>query len=53
VLNATFSNVLAISWRQIVVVEEAGVPGENHRPWDFGLNRKILFSADFFSFFAL
>ena len=28
--NATFSNITAISWRPILVVEEAG---ENHRPW--------------------
>jgi hypothetical protein len=32
-INATFSNISAISWRPILVVEEAGVPGENHRPW--------------------
>ena len=31
--NATFSNISAISWRPALVVEEAGVPGENHRPW--------------------
>jgi hypothetical protein len=31
--NATFSNISAISWRPVLVVEEAGVPGENHRPW--------------------
>ena len=31
--NVTFSNILAISWRPVLVVEEAGVPGENHRPW--------------------
>ena len=31
--NATFNNISAISWRPVVVVEEAGVPGENHRPW--------------------
>ena len=30
--NATFSNISAISWRPVLVVEEAGVPGENHRP---------------------
>jgi hypothetical protein len=30
--NATFSNISAISWRPALVVEEAGVPGENHRP---------------------
>ena len=23
----------AISWRPVLVVEEAGIPGENHRPW--------------------
>ena len=28
--NATFSNISAISWRPVLVVEEAG---ENHRPW--------------------
>jgi hypothetical protein len=33
VFNATFSNVSAISWRPVLVVEEAGVLGENHRPW--------------------
>jgi hypothetical protein len=29
----TFSNISAISWRPVLVVEEAGVSGENHRPW--------------------
>jgi len=33
VLKATFSNISAISWRPVLVVEEAGVPGENHRLW--------------------
>jgi hypothetical protein len=32
VFNATFSNISAISWRPVLVVEEAGVPGESHRP---------------------
>jgi hypothetical protein len=32
VLSATFSNISAISWRPVLVVEETGVPGENHRP---------------------
>jgi hypothetical protein len=27
--NATFNNISAISWRPVLVVEEAGVPGEN------------------------
>jgi hypothetical protein len=31
--NDTFNNISATSWRQLLAVEEAGVPGENHRPW--------------------
>jgi hypothetical protein len=27
---ATFSNISAISWRPVLVVEKAKVPGENH-----------------------
>jgi hypothetical protein len=30
--NVTFSNISAISWRPVLVVEEAEVPRENHRP---------------------
>jgi hypothetical protein len=30
VFNATFMDISAISWRPDLVVEEAGVPGENH-----------------------
>jgi hypothetical protein len=33
VFNTTFSNISAISWRPVLVVEEAVVPGENHQPW--------------------
>jgi hypothetical protein len=33
VFNAIFSNISAISWQPVSVVEEAGVPGENYRPW--------------------
>jgi len=33
VFNATFSNILVISWRPDLVVEEARVPTEYHRPW--------------------
>ena len=32
VLNTTFNNISAISWRAVLLVEEAGVSGENHRP---------------------
>ena len=29
--NATFNNISVISWRSVLLVEEAEVPGENHR----------------------
>jgi hypothetical protein len=32
VLNATFSNISAMSWRSVLLVEETGGSGENHRP---------------------
>jgi hypothetical protein len=31
--NATFNNISAISWQSVLVVEEAGVLGENDQPW--------------------
>jgi hypothetical protein len=31
VFNATFNNISVISWRLVLLVEETGVPGENHR----------------------
>ena len=31
VFIATFNIILAISWRSVLLVEEIGVPGENHR----------------------
>jgi len=32
VFNATFNNISVTSWRSVLLVEESGVPGENHRP---------------------
>ncbi len=32
VFNATFNNISVISWRSVLLVEEIGVPGENHQP---------------------
>jgi len=29
--NATFNNISVISWGSVLLVEESGVPGENHR----------------------
>jgi hypothetical protein len=32
VFKATFNNISVISWRSVLVVDEIGGPGENHRP---------------------
>ena len=31
VFNTTVNNISAISWRSFLMMEEDGVPGENHR----------------------
>jgi hypothetical protein len=33
-LNAAFNNISAISWRSVLLVEETGVTGENHRQYE-------------------
>jgi hypothetical protein len=30
--TVTFNNISVILWRLVLLVEETGVPGENHRP---------------------
>jgi hypothetical protein len=32
VFNVTFNNLSVVSWRSVLLVEETGVPRENHRP---------------------
>jgi hypothetical protein len=32
VLNATFNTILAMPLRSVLLVDETGVPAENHRP---------------------
>jgi len=32
VFSATFNNISVISWWSVLLVEETGVPRENHRP---------------------
>jgi len=32
VLNNTFNNISVISWGSVLLAEETGVPGGNHRP---------------------
>jgi len=31
-INTTFNNISAISWQSVLLVDETGIPGENHRP---------------------
>ena len=31
VCNATFNTISVISWHSVLLVEEIGIPGENHR----------------------
>jgi hypothetical protein len=30
--NAIFNNISAILWQSILLMDETGIPGENHRP---------------------
>ena len=32
VFKATFNNISAMWWRSVLLVEETGIPGENHQP---------------------
>ena len=32
VFNSTFNDISVISWPSIVLMEESGILGENHRP---------------------
>jgi len=32
VFNATFNNILVMSWRSVFFMEETGLLRENHRP---------------------
>jgi hypothetical protein len=32
VIYATINNISALSWQSVLLVEEIGIPGENHRP---------------------
>jgi hypothetical protein len=48
VFNATFNDISVILWRSVLLVEETGVPGENHRPaasrW-LALSRNVVLST--------
>jgi len=41
--NATFNNISVISWWSVLLVEETGVPGENHRPVTYKLFQITLY----------
>ena len=52
VFNAIFNNISVTSWRSVLLVEETGVPGENHWPvasrwqtfWNSGLSKPYYWS---------
>jgi hypothetical protein len=46
VFNATFNNISVISWQSVLLMEEMGVPGENHQPAT--KNRQIKSHDDFY-----
>jgi hypothetical protein len=35
VFNVTFNNISVISWQSVLLMEETGIPRENHRPTFF------------------
>jgi hypothetical protein len=41
VFNTTFNNISAISWWSGLLVEETGVPGENHQPVPSQVTEKL------------
>ena len=41
VFNTTFNNISAISWWSVLLVEETGVPGENHQPVPSQVTEKL------------
>ena len=47
VFNATFNNILVVSWRSVLLVEGTRVPGENHRPAEVNdkLSHNVLLST--------
>jgi hypothetical protein len=52
VFNATLSNISVISWRSVLLAEETGVPGENHRPVTDKLYHIMLYGVLTHSFIA-
>ena len=51
VFNVTFKNISVLSWRFVLLVEETGIPGENHldytSPWTgFELTTLVLVGTD-------
>ena len=45
VVNATFNNISVISWQSILLVEETGGPGENHRKSLTNLSHNVVHLA--------
>jgi hypothetical protein len=52
-IHGSSSNISAISWRPVLVVEEAGVPGENLRPWASNCGRLAHTKVDIYLRFVV
>ena len=47
VFNVTFNNISVISWQSVLLVEDTGVPRENHSPWTgFKLTNLVVVGTD-------
>ena len=44
VFNAIPNNISVILWRSVLLVDETGVPGENHRPLASQTNLELEFT---------
>jgi hypothetical protein len=57
VLNATFNNISVISWLSVLLVDETGVPGENHIPgashWQISSHNVLAMSKIYITNFIL
>jgi hypothetical protein len=51
VFHATLNNISVISWRSVLLVEETGGPGDNHRPATS--YKLVLFDVTFYTCFLV
>jgi len=45
VFNVTFNNISVLLWQSVLLVEESGVPSENHRPAQVKLTTLVVIDS--------